>query len=172
MAAPAMETVPVEPQSLKKLSFKSLKRALDFFAPIHDHLAPPDPESKKIRISHKVNVEYGGIKGASTGQAPNQMKSGVQDVSGQTSAPSNALALPGPEKNHVQQMGGASSALVVGPTIQPKLNVDGQPGRSNAVVSTPSPSSERNLSTAAIMERIPSRWPRPDWHAPWKNYRV
>lgn len=30
----------------------------------------------------------------------------------------------------------------------------------------------RNLSTAALMERIPSRWPRPEWHAPWKNYRV
>ncbi|KAL4585092.1 hypothetical protein LXL04_009706 [Taraxacum kok-saghyz] len=29
-----------------------------------------------------------------------------------------------------------------------------------------------NLSTAALMERIPSRWPRPAWHAPWKNYRV
>lgn len=22
------------------------------------------------------------------------------------------------------------------------------------------------------MERIPSKWPRPVWHAPWKNYRV
>ena len=22
------------------------------------------------------------------------------------------------------------------------------------------------------MERIPSRWPRPVWHPPWKNYRV
>ncbi|KAI3678777.1 hypothetical protein L6452_38080 [Arctium lappa] len=30
----------------------------------------------------------------------------------------------------------------------------------------------RNLSTAALMERIPSRWPRPVWHGPWKNYRV
>ncbi|KAJ0633614.1 putative transcription factor WD40-like family [Helianthus annuus] len=29
-----------------------------------------------------------------------------------------------------------------------------------------------NLPTAALMERIPSRWPRPVWHAPWKNYRV
>ncbi|GJZ42104.1 hypothetical protein Tco_0588990, partial [Tanacetum coccineum] len=24
-----------------------------------------------------------------------------------------------------------------------------------------------NLSTTAFMERIPSRWPRPEWHAPW-----
>ncbi|KAK2994554.1 hypothetical protein RJ640_001770, partial [Escallonia rubra] len=30
----------------------------------------------------------------------------------------------------------------------------------------------RNLSTSALVERIPSRWPRPVWHAPWKNYRV
>ncbi|VVA21404.1 Hypothetical predicted protein [Prunus dulcis] len=27
-------------------------------------------------------------------------------------------------------------------------------------------------STSALMERIPSRWPRPVWHAPWKIYRV
>ncbi|CAI0466850.1 unnamed protein product, partial [Linum tenue] len=32
--------------------------------------------------------------------------------------------------------------------------------------------SYRNFSTSAIIERIPSRWPRPEWHAPWKNYRV
>ncbi|KAL9994813.1 putative WD40/YVTN repeat-like-containing domain superfamily [Helianthus debilis subsp. tardiflorus] len=30
----------------------------------------------------------------------------------------------------------------------------------------------QNLPTAALMERIPSRWPRSVWHAPWKNYRV
>lgn len=30
----------------------------------------------------------------------------------------------------------------------------------------------RNLSTSALMERMPSKWPRPVWHAPWKNYRV
>ncbi|CAN6227298.1 unnamed protein product [Urochloa humidicola] len=28
------------------------------------------------------------------------------------------------------------------------------------------------LSTSALMESIPSRWPQPTWHAPWKNYRV
>ncbi|GJX51482.1 hypothetical protein Tco_0278327, partial [Tanacetum coccineum] len=24
-----------------------------------------------------------------------------------------------------------------------------------------------NLSTTALMERVPSRWPHPEWHAPW-----
>uniref|UniRef100_A0A7N0USP4 Protein pleiotropic regulatory locus 1 n=1 Tax=Kalanchoe fedtschenkoi TaxID=63787 RepID=A0A7N0USP4_KALFE len=173
MPGPTMEMEPVEPQSLKKLSFKSLKRALDLFSPLHGHLAPPDPESKRIRLSHKVDVAYGGIKSASSGQAQNQAKSRAQDASEPTSSLSNALALPGPEKNNDEQKGGASSALVVGPTLQPKGGIaDGQPSRSNAIMSAPSLSSDRNLTTAAIMERIPSRWPRPDWHAPWKNYRV
>ncbi|KAK3415846.1 hypothetical protein EUGRSUZ_H01421 [Eucalyptus grandis] len=43
--------------------------------------------------------------------------------------------------------------------------------KGTAIVSA-SGSSDRNLSTSAIMERIPSRWPRPVWHPPWKNYRV
>lgn len=32
--------------------------------------------------------------------------------------------------------------------------------------------SYRNMSTSALIERIPSKWPRPQWRAPWKNYRV
>lgn len=36
--------LPVEPQSLKKLSFKSMKRALDLFSPTHGQFPPPDPE--------------------------------------------------------------------------------------------------------------------------------
>jgi pleiotropic regulator 1 len=44
MPAATVEMEPVEPQSLKKLSFKSLKRALDLFSPLHGYLAPPDPE--------------------------------------------------------------------------------------------------------------------------------
>ncbi|XP_019163093.1 PREDICTED: protein pleiotropic regulatory locus 1-like [Ipomoea nil] len=90
----------VEPQSLKKQSFKSLERApLDIFSPLHGHFSPSDP----------LNLEYGAIasKPAIYGH------------------PSNALALPGPQN-------GFSSE-------------------------------SRNLSTAATMERTPSKW---------KNYRV
>ena len=71
-------TTEIEPQSLQKLSHKSVKRALDLFSPARDQLAPPDPErlnpsfdcdlsefvkriddsslscSKKVRLSHKV----------------------------------------------------------------------------------------------------------------------
>ncbi|EEF45552.1 PP1/PP2A phosphatases pleiotropic regulator PRL1, putative [Ricinus communis] len=93
MPAPTQEMEPVEPQSLKKLSFKSLKRALDLFSPIHGQLAPPDPESKKTRLSHKINVNYKGIKNA------NEVPRPVHSSSATDSTPSNVLALPGTAMN-------------------------------------------------------------------------
>lgn len=168
MPGPALEMESVEPQSLKKLSFKSLKRALDLFSPVHGHVAPLDPESKKIRISHKISVEYGGMKNASS--KPTGQASSAPDSAPGTSAPSNVLALPGPGDSR-DAKSGAQNALVIGPTVQPNAQNDGGlQGRSSAIVSA-SGSSER-MSTSAIMERIPSKWPRPVWHAPWRNYRV
>ncbi|XP_060218662.1 protein pleiotropic regulatory locus 1 [Lycium barbarum] len=165
MPGPTMESeVPVEPQSLKKLSFKSLKRSLDLFSPLHGHFPPPDPQSKKIRTSYKLNVEYGGIKGTAA-QPSSNAKVAAQNQAQQASAPSNALSLPGPENTRDK---GTGNELALGPSIPAKGSTD---GKSSAIVSSHG-SSERNLSTAAIMERIPSRWPRPIWRAPWKNYRV
>nr|POE49700.1 protein pleiotropic regulatory locus 1 [Quercus suber] len=166
MPGPTVEMEAVEPQSLKKLSFKSLKRALDLFSPLHSHLAPPDPESKRIRISHKVNIEYRGINAAAN-QPPRQANAVAQ-----TPVASNALALPGLEDSSDRQKGGAQNALVVGPSIQSKAPNDGGLHSKSITAFSASGSSERNLSTAAIMERIPSKWPRPLWHAPWKTYRV
>jgi pleiotropic regulator 1 len=107
----------VEPQSLKK-------RALDLFSP---QLAPPDSESKKIRVNYKVNAEYGGGTKESTANSAT--------------------------KNQSQEAG---LALLPG------------------LVSTSGSSESRGDSTApsSRMERMASKWPRPDWHAPWKNYRV
>lgn len=165
-----MEAIePVEPQSLKKLSFKSLKRALDLFSPVHQQLPPPDAESKKIRVNYKVHAEYGGIK--STAQPSQQTNSATQNHSQQAGS-SNVLALPGPGDSKDLQKGGAQNALVVGPSMpSTATNGLGFQGKNTVVVST-SGSSERNFSTSALMERMPSKWPRPVWHAPWKNYRV
>jgi pleiotropic regulator 1 len=46
MLTTAADGLPVEPHSLKKLSLKSLKRSLDFFAPVHSLplLFAPDAE--------------------------------------------------------------------------------------------------------------------------------
>ncbi|PPD84133.1 hypothetical protein GOBAR_DD18921 [Gossypium barbadense] len=171
MPGPPLEMEPVEPQSLKKLSLKSLKRALDLFSPSHGQFAAPDSESKKIRLSHKINVEYNGIKTA-PGQPLKQVNSSVADDKCRGSAPSNALALTGPADSCDSQKEGTQNALLVGPSLQPKTqNNVGTSGKGTAMVSASAPFSER-LTTSAIIERIPSKWPRPVWHRPWKNYRV
>eukprot|EP00257_Ricinus_communis_P027214 XP_025014628.1 protein pleiotropic regulator PRL2-like isoform X2 [Ricinus communis] len=79
--------------------------------------------------------------------------------------------IAGPDDSRDPQKGGIQNALVVGPTMQQKgINNVGPQGKSTALISG-SKSSER-FSTSAIMERIPSKWPRPVWHPPWKNYRL
>ncbi|KAF9622136.1 hypothetical protein IFM89_029420 [Coptis chinensis] len=167
MPGAAMESAAVEPQSLKKLSFKSLKRALDIFSPTHGQPTPPDPQSKKMRTSYKMHTEYGAIKKSLSQGGTNS--SAPQD---QNPVPSGVLALPGTESSQNQDKGGAHNALVVGTSVQPnRLNDAGLPLKSTMVIPAPA-TSERNTSTSALMERIPSKWPRPVWHAPWKNYRV
>ncbi|CAM0880696.1 unnamed protein product [Alopecurus aequalis] len=162
MAAAAAGGEPVEPQSLKKLSLKSLKRSLDLFAPTHSLLFSPDAESKRIRVSCKVNAEYGAVKDLPTDQGRVQGKGAA--------APSTALALPGTQDTKDALGGGTSNAIIPAPLMLPKAPVSAIPGKNTTVLSIPG-SSDR-FSTSALMERLPSRWPKPAWHAPWKNYRV
>ncbi|CAA0395404.1 putative transcription factor WD40-like family [Arabidopsis thaliana] len=171
MPAPTTEIEPIEAQSLKKLSLKSLKRSLELFSPVHGQFPPPDPEAKQIRLSHKMKVAFGGVEPV-VSQPPRQ-----PDRINEQPGPSNALALAAPEGSKSTQKGATESAIVVGPTllrpILPKgLNYTGSSGKSTTIIPANVSSYQRNLSTAALMERIPSRWPRPEWHAPWKNYRV
>lgn len=46
----------VEPQSLKKLSLKSVKRALDLFAPVHGQFPPADPERLMTSFACSVSL--------------------------------------------------------------------------------------------------------------------
>uniref|UniRef100_A0A453EMC6 Uncharacterized protein n=1 Tax=Aegilops tauschii subsp. strangulata TaxID=200361 RepID=A0A453EMC6_AEGTS len=153
---------PVEPQSLKKLSLKSLKRSLDLFAPTHSLPFAPDAESKRIRVSCKVNAEYGAVKNLPTDQGRAQGKGAA--------APSNALALLGTQDTKDAPREGTSNAIIPAPLMLPKAPESAVPGKNTTVLSIPG-SSDR-FSTSALMERLPSRWPKPVWHAPWKNYRV
>ncbi|CAN8259089.1 unnamed protein product [Cochlearia groenlandica] len=158
----------IEPQSLKKLSLRSVKRALDLFSPVRDQFAPPDSQSKKIRLCHKVQVAFGGLGVEAVSKLKRQADHDNEQI-----APSNVLALPGPEGSKEPQKCATEKALVVGPTLPPSsFNNTGHGGKSTTIIPAFGSSSERNMSTAALMERMPSRWPRPEWHAPWKNYRV
>ncbi|XP_050133278.1 protein pleiotropic regulatory locus 1-like [Malus sylvestris] len=165
MPGPTLEMEPVEPQSLKKLSLKSLKRSLDLFSRAQGELPPPDPESKTIRTSHKISMEYVGIQPMASQKPPRRAESGA--LGSGSEGPSNALALTDSKE---MQTGGAQNDLVVSPSAPRAPNTVGNSDRDTVAVSAPG--SSHRFSTSAMMERISSRWPCPDWHAPWKIYRV
>uniref|UniRef100_A0A1D1YTA2 Protein pleiotropic regulatory locus 1 n=1 Tax=Anthurium amnicola TaxID=1678845 RepID=A0A1D1YTA2_9ARAE len=169
MPGPAVAMEPVEPQSLKRLSLKSLKRALDLFSPTHGQYAPPDPESKRIRISYKVNAEYGAVRNLTSEQ---EQGSHTTPAEGGQVSTSSALALAGNQNSRDSLNDGSQNSVVPAPA-HPKGMDANLPSRSipGSVISVPG-AAERPQSTSALVERIPSRWPRPEWHAPWKNYRV
>ncbi|KVH97238.1 G-protein beta WD-40 repeat-containing protein [Cynara cardunculus var. scolymus] len=147
MPGPTMESeLPVEPQSLKKLSFKSLKRALDLFSPLHSQLPPPDLESKKIRMSHKLHVEYGGIKTVPNQPAKNASQNQVEPSN------SNALVLPGTESS---KKNGTQSDLALTP-VQPKNTGDGNlTGKSTAVIPVHGTSDRLcNVTVATIQQTV------------------
>ncbi|CAN6234340.1 unnamed protein product [Urochloa humidicola] len=163
--ATAADGPPVEPQSLKKLILLSLKRSTDPFAPAHaDSLFTPEAESRRIRTGCKVRAEYGAVEDL----APEQGR-GRQGM-GPAAPPSTASALPGAQDTEdVNREGNSSNAIVPTPPMLPKAPESTIPAK-NLTLSIPGPSDR--FSTSALMERVPSRWPRPTWHAPWKNYRV
>ena len=41
-----------------------------------------------------------------------------------------------------------------------------------ALVPTASGAKKEYVPSAQLARRLPSAWPRPVWHAPWKMYRV
>lgn len=41
-----------------------------------------------------------------------------------------------------------------------------------ALVPTASGEQKEYVPSAQLARRLPSKWPRPAWHAPWKMYRV
>ncbi|GKB03015.1 hypothetical protein Tco_0831104, partial [Tanacetum coccineum] len=103
-------SLPIEPQSIKKLTFKSIKRSLDLFSPNHSQLPPHDPLSKKIRVNHKVGVEYDGIKTGAN-----------QTAKTSASSSSSALVLSGTDSS--KKAGGQSDSAIT--SVQPKNLGDG-----------------------------------------------
>lgn len=45
-------------------------------------------------------------------------------------------------------------------------------GASNAIVPTAAGGHKEYTPSAAVARRLPSKWPRPVWHPPWKLFRV
>ena len=44
--------------------------------------------------------------------------------------------------------------------------------RPNALLPTAAGPNKEYMPSAQVAKRLPSKWPKPVWHPPWKMYRV
>ncbi|KAM1123535.1 hypothetical protein ACFX19_005005 [Malus domestica] len=77
-------------------------------------LPPPNPESKSLRMSHKISMEYVGIQPTASQKPPRRPESGAPGSGSEW--PSDSLALTDIIYSKEMQMGGAQNALVIGPS--------------------------------------------------------
>ncbi|KAJ7539472.1 hypothetical protein O6H91_11G094800 [Diphasiastrum complanatum] len=184
MPAAPMSGDLIEPQSLKKLSLKSLKRSYDLFAATHADRVPGNPESRQMRITCKVHGEYAAVKDLPSSQSrdPNTFAVGGE-------APNPPLLNQTPtsafQKDSLEVVTGARDSdlqvVAVASQSQSTWAEGAGAGDTNAVVAGTGnnvdhkatiSAVDRYQPSAAVMKRLPSKWPRPSWHPPWKNYRV
>ncbi|CAN6676014.1 unnamed protein product [Malus baccata var. baccata] len=146
--------------SLGKLISKSLKRPGDLFFPTHgSELAPPDLQTKKICMTYKASMEYGGLKPTADRQNP----AADRDES------SNALPL---DPNPTTAQGDQNADLFLSPSTPNEAKAPINIADGTSVFSAPGSSRSRDQRCSTTTLDLARNWPRPVWHSPWKIYRV
>ena len=143
---------------------------------VDDHLNPQlqTRSSTQARISAKLNDEYASIKDKPA-PVPSKEAAAAPPQAADTRRPSGA---PPPSDAAVPSTSGAKAH-------PPAAGAGGAPGNELVVHQAAAPDVPRApantaLSTlgskdqfsAQVLKRLPSKWPKPVWHPPWKLYRV
>ncbi|CAI5532372.1 unnamed protein product [Closterium sp. Naga37s-1] len=202
----------LEPQSLKKLVLRSLKRTYEFFdSQQKSDGFVRDPTSRAIRQAVKIRDEYLVVRdlppplpagqaskdpaqpagagapaagGAGAGGSLPSLAAVVEQAAAQPqvglAGPPAASSAPGSAGSNAAGVAaglapGASSAIVLASSSagQGALVPITAPGAAAAAAPSNAVTvADRYKPSAAIIRRLPSKWPKPEWHPPWKNYRV
>ncbi|KAL2622292.1 hypothetical protein R1flu_002497 [Riccia fluitans] len=167
----------IEPQSLKKLTLKSLKRSFDLFAASHADRISANPQCRNIRIACKARTEYGAVMNLAPlpprdpSSAP-LTSNGGENVHPNPSGQANPGAFEGAASHRNSTVTGAELQLVTVPPPRAMPSAAPGPGVPGDFAATGGAITERYQPSAAVMKRLPSKWPKPAWHPPWINYRV
>uniref|UniRef100_A0A1D1ZQN8 Uncharacterized protein n=1 Tax=Auxenochlorella protothecoides TaxID=3075 RepID=A0A1D1ZQN8_AUXPR len=167
-AALVVEEFPIEKRSLKALALLSLKRTYDLFHSSHWESIPLDEASQKVKISCKISDEYASLskykaravpgEPKATGSAPKTINSTLIDS---VQAQEKGAASGSRDKQLVVH----GSTASITPAAQAALST-------TIMVPTATGGQKEYVPSSVIARRIPNKWPRPEWHAPWKMYRV
>eukprot|EP00873_Tetraselmis_striata_P035426 jgi/Tetstr1/455690/TSEL_042498.t1 len=186
MASPAPTSVapelPVEGKTIKQLAMLSAKRTHAVFAGTQWEKAAPDVDSQKIKLACKIADEFSAVKDFQLGR--DKPGGGEPEQVGET--PGEAAAEKGDKGAPTSHSATAKLINSVSETKRPvELKPDGKAlvlhkakaaaassDSSKAMVPLAGGRSKPYMPSAEVAKRLPSKWPRPEWHAPWKCYRV
>jgi len=157
------------------------KRPYDLFAANYGKLVPIDPEIESLRLQVKIRDEYeavGHFTAPTSSATPSNKPSSDNSLStvpvgpsapkpstSQTSKLLDTLPL---NKPAAAQSSKSDQALTLysAPPTGPSASASAQ----RAVMAVINDAGSQ--SSAAVSRRIASKWPRPEWRAPWQLYRV
>lgn len=183
--------VPIEKRSVKGLTLLSLKRTFELFVGNYSVKVPLDEEAQKAKIACKMRDEYSMLQGFKPREAGGANRGGAAGPSGKAAA--GAAAEPAADSKSataklIDQIpakpAGAAGAAHKGKELAVHGGEGGAAGpgaitaaaraalSSTVMVPTAAGGEKEYVPSATISRRLASKWPRPVWHAPWKNYRV
>mmetsp|Transcript_34688 Transcript_34688/g.58289 ORF Transcript_34688/g.58289 Transcript_34688/m.58289 type:complete len:499 (-) Transcript_34688:327-1823(-) len=177
---------PVETKTVKALTLQSLKRTLDLFQGNYGQRIPIDEESQRIKLKCKIADEYAAVRDLpSDFQVGRRTTTALPSTEGSSGLPKIAF----PEAIAALQPAGPAKPLKEEKRSDLQRIIEDIPAKSDAAPSSSSSQivafqenskalgktfeNDNNKNTsAALIRRMPSKWPKPEWHAPWKLYRV
>eukprot|EP00736_Rhodelphis_marinus_P008322 Rmarinus@m.24475 len=162
--------------SLQTLCYRSLKRSLDAFSTTRNAKISEDPESKKVRLSVKLNDEFALAKNTLQTK-PVTSQNANSALGGPTLRTPNANGVPAPSvpSSSLPKVSESTTSRTID-ALDKDTNGTGKelslaPGKQAFDRASAIP--DRYAPTAALAKRKEKlRTVKPDWHAPWKLMRV
>ncbi|KAL3154918.1 Prolactin-2C3 [Trebouxia sp. C0009 RCD-2024] len=180
-----LEELPVEKRSVKALQLQQLKRSFDLFAGNHESKPDVDTGSQEAKLRCKIRDEYESVKdmpppeqaaakraAVANGAAPSlggatEVTTAAEDTAAGRSSTARMLDNIAAERASVS--GGDQQQLVVHGGA---MNGVANGGSKALLLPTAAGGNKEYTPSAAVARRLPSKWPRPVWHPPWKLFRV
>lgn len=155
------------------LALLSLKRTFDLFMENLGQYVPLDEESQKLKLTCKVRDEYGQIQGfvsktAATAKPAVSQPEVVSDMAKLIDS------IPAEGTRHQEMnLENKEKQLIVQSEGKPGITAVAKEALSSTVmVPTATGGQKEYTPSATIARRAAAKWPRPQWRAPWKAYRV
>lgn len=173
------EDPPVEIKPLKALVIASQKRTRDMFTSNHGQRVPTDDASEKIKIHTKIRDEYAALDVFNLPE-PGTKAAATATWAASTASEDTLAEAAVPSGSRVESRSATAKIIDAMPKVkdadieatQQRATTLALHNGSAAALSKSGGSQEDYKPSAAVARRMPSKWPRPVWHAPWKLYRV